>query len=66
MDYRERVIQNIKDCGQSIIDNASNIVGNYKYVNNYIITCHVGEMDEVPYIDVNISFCPEGIIEGYK
>lgn len=63
MDYRERVIQNIKDCGQSLIDNASNIVGNYKYVNNYIITCYVGEMDEMPHIDVNISFCPEGIIE---
>lgn len=66
MDYRERVIQNIKDCGQSLIDNASNIVGNYKYVNNYIITCHVSEMDEMPHIDVNISFYPEGIIERYK
>ena len=63
MDYRERIIQNIKDCEQSLIDNASNIVGNYKYVNEYIITCHVSEMDEMPYIDVNISFCPEGIIE---
>lgn len=66
MDYREMVIQNIKNCGQSLIDNANNIVGNYKYVNEYVITCYVGKIDEMPYIDVNISFCPEGIIEGYK
>lgn len=66
MGYKERIIQNIKDCGQSLIDNASDIAGNYKYVNEYIITCHVCEMDEAPYIDVNISFCPEGIIERYK
>lgn len=66
MGYRERIIQNIKDCGRSLIDNASNIVGNYKYASEYVITCHVGEMDETPYIDVNISFCPEEIIEGYK
>lgn len=66
MDYRERIIQNIKDCGQSLIDNASNIVGNYKYVSEYTITCHVSEMDEMPHIDVNISFYPEGVVQRYK
>lgn len=66
MDYREKIVQNIKDCGQSLIDNASNIAGNYKYVNEYTITCYVSEMDEMPYIDVNISFCPEGIVQRYK
>ena len=31
MNYKETIIQNIKDCGQSLIDNAENIVGDYKY-----------------------------------
>ena len=31
MDYKEKIIQNIEDCGQSLIDNAETIVGDYKY-----------------------------------
>lgn len=31
MNWREEIIQNIKDCGQALIDNAENIVSNYKY-----------------------------------
>ena len=29
--YREELIEHIKACGQSIIDNAEKIVGDYKF-----------------------------------
>lgn len=63
----EEVIQNIKDCGQSIIDNAEKIATEYKYrLHGMTITCHVNEYDEAPYIEVNTSFLPEGFIEGLE
>ena len=62
MDWKEKVIQNIKDCGQSLIDNAENIM-NYEYIRDITITCHVDHEDEGPYIDVDISFYPVKFIE---
>ena len=32
---REDIIQNIKDCGQSLIDNAENITNNYSIKNHF-------------------------------
>ena len=64
---REDVIQNIKDCGQSLIDNAEKIVSDYKHTNDsLIITCYVNEEGRVPYINVNIDFVPEKFIERCK
>ena len=63
--WKEEIIQNIKDCGQSLIDHAENIVGNYKYPSNFTITCYVSERDATPYISVDTNFYPEGIIERY-
>ena len=63
MDWKERIIQNIKDCGQSLIDNAENIAG-YEYIRDITITCYVDQRDEGPYIDVDISFYPEKFIEN--
>lgn len=60
---REEIIQNIKDCGQSLIDNAENIVNNYKYLRDVVITCYVGERDEPPYISVDNSFYAESEVE---
>lgn len=39
--YREELIEHIKACGQSIIDHAEEIVGNYKFdtgtfISNYM------------------------------
>lgn len=65
MNWKEEIIQNIKDCGQSLIDNAENIVVDYKYVRGFTITCYVDKRDEVPYISVDTSFYPEKIIERY-
>lgn len=62
----EEVIQNIKDCGQSIIDNADNIAAEYKYrLHGMTITCYVNEADAVPYIEVNTRFIPEKIVEKH-
>lgn len=60
---REELIQNIKDCGQSLIDNAENIVGNYKYLGEIEITCFPNITDDAVRIEVNNSFYPEKFVE---
>jgi hypothetical protein len=63
-DRNTKVIQNIKDCGQSLIDNAEKIATEYKYrLCGMTITCHVNEDDKMPYIEVNTPFVPEKFIE---
>ena len=61
----ETIIQNIKDCGQSLIDNAENIVSDYKHTRGFTITCYVDERNEAPYISVDTSFYPEKLIERH-
>lgn len=63
MDYKETIIQNIKDCGQSLIDNAETIVGDYKYARGFMINCFVDVIDETPHISVDVDFYPERFIE---
>ena len=63
MNYKETIIQNIKDCGQSLIDNAENIVGDYKYARGFTITCYADERDEAPHISVDVDFYPEHLID---
>jgi hypothetical protein len=62
---KEQIIQNIKDCGQSLIDNAENIVNCYKYATGFTITLSVDERDESPYISVNTTFNPEQFVERF-
>lgn len=57
------IIQNIKDCGQALIDNAEKIANNYKYRCGLMITCYIDSTEETPYISVNTDFIPEGYIE---
>ena len=64
-DSKERFIQNIKDCGQSIIDNAEKIAGDYKYQAEVVITCCPSHKNEPPHIVVETQFYPEKIIERY-
>lgn len=60
----EEVIQNIKDCGQSLIDNAEKIAADYKYrLHGLTITCHVNEEEASPYIEVHTEFIPEDFVE---
>lgn len=64
---REELIQNIKDCGQSIIDNAENIFGDYTYGSGLTITCcPFNNNCEAPRIVVERIFIPENIVERYK
>lgn len=62
---REELIQNIKDCGQSLIDNAENIVGNYKYLGDIIITCFPCDKHGGAHIEVTNDFCPEKYVERF-
>lgn len=63
MTWREQIIQNIKDCGQFLMENAEEITGNIHYQKGIIITCHVDERDDAPYVSVDASFYPEKFIE---
>ena len=62
-DWKAELIQNIKDCGQSLIDNAENMIGDYKFFRDITITCYVNERDEAPYISIDTSFIPEGFVK---
>lgn len=63
---REEIIQNIKNCGQSMIDNAEQMVGDYKFMTDLTITCYVNERDNAPTINVDTRFIPEKFIERCK
>ena len=63
---REEIIQNIKDCGQSLIDNAEKIVCDYKFTTDLTITCYVNERDNAPYINISTEFLPENFIKRYQ
>ena len=63
MNYKETIIQNIKDCGQSLIDNAEIIVGDYKYARGFMINCFVDGINETPHISVGVDFYPEHLID---
>lgn len=57
---REDLIQNIKDCGQSLIDNAEKIAADYKYrCSGMVITCYVDEEDRAPSISFTTELIPE-------
>lgn len=62
----ETIIQNIKDVGQSLIDNAEKIVNAYKYREGISITCYVDEYERAPYISVNVDFVPENTVKRFE
>lgn len=66
MNCREEIIQNIKDCGQSLIDNAEEMVGNLKFLTDVTITCYISEKGYPPHINVSTEFLPEDFIERNK
>lgn len=62
----EEVVQNIKDCGQALIDHAESIAGDYKYrLDGLRITCYVNESDREPWIEVDTEFIPENFVKRY-
>ena len=60
-----KFVKNIKDIGQSLIDNAETMV-DYKYLKDIVITCYVFDNGESPYIEVNTDFYPENVIKRFE
>lgn len=65
MSWQEEIIQNIKDIGQSLIDNAEKIANSYKYNVDITITCYPTAKDGGLRIVVEHEFVPEKIVERY-
>lgn len=60
---KEHLVQNIKDCGASLIDNAEKIAGNLPpYSRDLSLTCYPSERDQAIYINVSYDFIPERFI----
>ena len=61
---REDVIQNIKDCGTSLINNAEKIAADYEHrCSGMTITCYEDEESRAPFISVNVDFVPENFVK---
>ena len=63
---REEIIQNIKDCGQSLIDNAEKMIGDYKFFRDVTITCYVNETDQAPYVNIDAIFILYNFIKSIE
>lgn len=59
----EELIKRVKELGQSLIDNAENIVGDEKYLKGLTITCYPCFCDEPPYYNIDREVIPEGFID---
>lgn len=64
--WREEIVQHIKDCGHSLVNNAENIVSGYKYPKELTITCYFGNEGDLPMINVDMDFYPEKFIDRYS
>lgn len=64
--YKEEMIQRIKDCGQYLIDNAEIILGDEKYLRDLYLTCNFFDKSEPPYISIYKDVIPDGFIERMK
>lgn len=65
-DNREEMIQRIKDCGQYLIDNATTILGDEKYLRDLYLTCNFFDKSEPPYISINKDVIPDNFIERVR
>lgn len=61
---KEKLVQNIKDCGQSLIDNAEKIA-NYEYLKDLTITCYPMEDNCSPCININTDIIPEKFVKRF-
>lgn len=64
MKMKNDIVQNIKDCGQSLIDNAEKIAGSLpKYATDLSLSCYPTEEDRPIYINVSYDFVPEKFVD---
>ena len=61
---REQRIQQIKDCGQTIIDKAESIYGDYECPTNLHIVINM-EVREIPTIEVKREFLSKIMIDNF-
>lgn len=61
MNWKERIIQNIKNCGQALIDDAENIVNSHNHIRDISIICYVCG-DDVHY-NVDVEYFPKEFID---
>lgn len=59
---KEEKVQQLKECGQSIIDNAESIYGNYGLPQGLKVTIDM-PVNGSPTITLERHFAPEGLIE---
>lgn len=61
---RKEMVEQIKACGQSIIDNADSILGDERYFLKLTVAFDIYRaIDIVPTIEINRSFSPELTME---
>lgn len=60
---REELIARIKECAQTLINNAESIVGTEKELRNLSIHIDVTSWDKVPVIEIKRELMPEGFIK---
>lgn len=64
-EIQDKWIQTIKDCGQSLIDNAEKIVGNYDFQTSIYISMDLSP-GEIVEICVDTRYCPKASGQGDK
>ncbi len=66
MQTTKDIVQKVRNCGISLIENAESIAGDYKYQHDLRITIDIPVTDkEPPDISVDTSFYPEGSLKEY-
>ena len=61
---REDLVQEIKNCGESIIKNADSIVGNERYFLKAIVQFVIQrDSNGIATVQINREFIPENVIE---
>lgn len=64
---RNELIDQIKNCGQSIIDNAESILGNERYFESITVIFDINRnRNWMPDIQIQRRFIPESEIENIK
>lgn len=63
---QEKIVEQIRDCGQALIDNAEIIAGGYQYQVDPLKIKILIEEEEIPQISVGQNFIPEAWIENKR
>lgn len=62
---KEEMIRRVKDCGQEIVENAENIVNDFKHGTDLTITCYLSWNDDgtTPRISIDTELIPDKFIK---